>query len=146
MGTAQPPLPLQLFLPAQPLSPLLQPPMPLQAFLPLHSCLSAARAQPPLPLQLFFPAQPLSPVLQPPMPLQAFMPLQEWWSTGFSSVAHPESTTAPPTSPAAAADTNFPKSRRLIPFFMDPPIWVSLGIRTAEEIGSLNRNENTTRQ
>src|SRR5438309_9553254 len=36
----QPPLPLQLFLPLQPLSPVLQPPLPLQSFLPLQSCLS----------------------------------------------------------------------------------------------------------
>ena len=35
---AQPPLPLQEFLPAQPLSPELQPPWPLQSFLPLQSC------------------------------------------------------------------------------------------------------------
>jgi hypothetical protein len=55
------------------------------------------------------------------MPLQAFMPLQAWWSTGWSSLAHPERTTAPPISPAAAADTTFPKSRRLIGFFMLPP-------------------------
>lgn len=35
----QPPLPLQEFLPEQPLSPALQPPWPLQLFLPLQSCL-----------------------------------------------------------------------------------------------------------
>src|SRR3954466_5547352 len=39
--TAQPPLPLQEFLPLQPLSPVLQPPLPLQEFLPAQSCLSA---------------------------------------------------------------------------------------------------------
>src|SRR5271165_27425 len=33
----QPPLPLQLFLPLQPWSPVLQPPWPLQSFLPLQS-------------------------------------------------------------------------------------------------------------
>src|SRR6266545_4852178 len=37
---AQPPLPLQEFLPAQPASPLLQPPCPLQAFMPLQTCFS----------------------------------------------------------------------------------------------------------
>src|SRR5262249_51641043 len=37
---AQPPLPLQEFLPAQPASPLLQPPLPLHAFWPLQTCLS----------------------------------------------------------------------------------------------------------
>ena len=37
---AQPPLPLQLFLPLQPLSPLLQPPLPLQEFWPLQACFS----------------------------------------------------------------------------------------------------------
>src|SRR3954451_11532977 len=35
--TAQPPLPLQEFLPLQPLSPVLQPPLPLQEFLPAQS-------------------------------------------------------------------------------------------------------------
>src|SRR5581483_12417631 len=39
-SVAQPPLPLQLFLPLQPLSLLLQPPWPLQSFLPLHECLA----------------------------------------------------------------------------------------------------------
>src|SRR5580704_12289899 len=38
---AQPPLPLQEFLPAQPLSPALQLPWPLQPFLPLQSCFAA---------------------------------------------------------------------------------------------------------
>ena len=38
-SVAQPPLPLQLFLPLQPLSLLLQPPWPLQSFLPLQECL-----------------------------------------------------------------------------------------------------------
>ena len=37
---AQPPLPLQEFLPLQPLSLDLQPPWPLQAFLPLQACLA----------------------------------------------------------------------------------------------------------
>src|ERR1700740_2476461 len=37
-SVAQPPLPLQLFLPEQPLSPLLQPPWPLQSFWPLQEC------------------------------------------------------------------------------------------------------------
>src|SRR4051794_9216675 len=68
-GTLQPPLPLQEFLPAQPLSPPLQPPIPLQSFLPLQSCL--AEAQPPLPLHEFLPEQPASPLLQPPLPLQS---------------------------------------------------------------------------
>src|SRR3954466_222544 len=40
--TAQPPLPLQEFLPLQPLSPVLQPPLPLQEFLPAQSCFSTA--------------------------------------------------------------------------------------------------------
>lgn len=39
-SVAQPPLPLQLFLPLQPLSPLLQPPLPLQEFWPLQACFS----------------------------------------------------------------------------------------------------------
>src|SRR3954451_22173766 len=38
--TAQPPLPLQEFLPAQPLSPVLQPPLPLQLFLPAQAWVS----------------------------------------------------------------------------------------------------------
>src|ERR1700760_1385663 len=46
---AQPPLPLQEFLPAQPLSPVLQPPLPLQEFLPLQSWVSPffSSARPP---------------------------------------------------------------------------------------------------
>ncbi len=39
-SVAQPPLPLQEFLPLQPLSPLLQPPWPLQPFLPLQELVS----------------------------------------------------------------------------------------------------------
>src|SRR5215813_4890144 len=39
-SVAQPPLPLQLFFPLQPLSPVLQPPLPLQLFWPLQACLS----------------------------------------------------------------------------------------------------------
>src|SRR3954468_19126476 len=39
-SVAQPPLPLQLFLPLQPLSLDLQPPLPLQSFLPAQECLS----------------------------------------------------------------------------------------------------------
>jgi hypothetical protein len=41
-SVAQPPLPLQEFLPLQLLSPLLQPPLPLQEFKPLQACLSVA--------------------------------------------------------------------------------------------------------
>src|SRR5436190_6585854 len=41
-SVAQPPLPLQEFLPLQLLSPLLQPPLPLQEFIPLQACLSAS--------------------------------------------------------------------------------------------------------
>src|SRR6476646_5474424 len=37
-SVAQPPLPLQVFLPLQPWSPDLQPPWPLQAFVPLQAC------------------------------------------------------------------------------------------------------------
>src|SRR5947209_15945829 len=39
-SVAQPPLPLQEFLPLQPLSPALQPPLPLQEFWPLQACFS----------------------------------------------------------------------------------------------------------
>src|SRR6516164_8091674 len=39
-SVAQPPLPLQLFLPLQPLSPSLHPPLPLQEFWPLQACFS----------------------------------------------------------------------------------------------------------
>jgi hypothetical protein len=38
----QPPLPLQEFLPLQPMSPVWQPPWPLQLFRPLQSCLAEA--------------------------------------------------------------------------------------------------------
>lgn len=41
---AHPPLPLQEFLPLQPLSPLLHPPWPLQALAPLQECLSLSVA------------------------------------------------------------------------------------------------------
>ena len=44
-SVAQPPLPLQLFLPLQPLSLVLQPPLPLQSFLPLQECLSLSAAK-----------------------------------------------------------------------------------------------------
>jgi len=40
--TLQPPLPLQEFLPLQPMSPVWQPPWPLQLFIPLQSCLAVA--------------------------------------------------------------------------------------------------------
>src|SRR5579875_2664816 len=40
-SVAQPPLPLQEFFPAHPLSPLLQPPFPLQEFCPAQACFSA---------------------------------------------------------------------------------------------------------
>jgi len=39
-SVAQPPLPLQLFLPLQPWSLVEQPPVPLQSFLPLQECLA----------------------------------------------------------------------------------------------------------
>jgi hypothetical protein len=44
VAVLQPPLPLQEFLPLQPLSPAPQPPVPLQAFLPLQSCLPLSAA------------------------------------------------------------------------------------------------------
>lgn len=43
-SVAQPPLPLQVFLPEQPLSPEAQPPFPLQEFLPLQACFSILAA------------------------------------------------------------------------------------------------------
>ena len=115
-GTLQPPLPLQLFFPAQPLSPVLQPPMPLHSFLPLQSCLAAAVAQPPLPLHEFLPAQPLSPVLQPPWPLHALWPLQTCFGV-LSSAANargPPITFDPAARPAATAPIAFANSRRLM--------------------------------
>ena len=52
-------MPLQLFLPLQPMSPVLQPPWPLQLFIPLQSCLlmdvSEAAALPELSLELLQP-------------------------------------------------------------------------------------------
>jgi hypothetical protein len=115
IGTSQPPLPLQLFFPAHPLSPVLQPPWPLQPFWPLQACFSAV-AHPPWPLQLFFPAQPLSPVLQPPWPLQAFMPLQACFSASVWGVGLGEQPPrrAPMLRPPAAAPISFPNSRRSI--------------------------------
>jgi hypothetical protein len=43
-SVAQPPLPLQEFLPLQPLSLELQPPLPLQEFKPLQACFSTLSA------------------------------------------------------------------------------------------------------
>src|SRR3972149_2672192 len=100
-GTAQPPLPLHEFFPAQPLSPLLHPPRPLQSFLALQSCLAAV-AQPPLPLQEFMPAQVLSAVWQPPWPLQSFLPLHaclaDLSSAFFSSARRREPAIIPATT------------------------------------------------
>ena len=44
-SVAQPPLPLQEFLPLQPLSLVLQPPLPLQEFWPLQACFSFFASQ-----------------------------------------------------------------------------------------------------
>jgi len=44
-SVAQPPLPLQVFLPLQPASPVLQPPLPLQEFCPLRACFSFFASQ-----------------------------------------------------------------------------------------------------
>src|SRR5262245_52084790 len=110
-GTAQPPEPLQEFLPAQPLSPPLQPPWPLHAFFLSHSCLASAAAQPPLPLQSFLPAQPEAPVLQPPWPLQEFWPLQTCFGALSSALAWAE-TRLPAIMPAVTAPMIFVNSRR----------------------------------
>src|SRR6266545_2558467 len=109
-GTPQPPLPLQEFLPAHPLSPVLQPPWPLHSFLPLQPCLATV-AQPPLPLQEFFPAQPASPVLQPPLPLHEFMPLHACFSfvSAFFSSADSRD---PAAMPATTAPMIFVNSLR----------------------------------
>src|SRR5689334_17718217 len=115
-GTAQPPLPLQLFLPAHFWSPVLQPPWPLHAFLVAHSCFSDV-AQPPLPLQLFLPEQPASPVLQPPWPLQAFMPLQACFSPAGTAFEPPSplaasclhATALPASTPPTATARNLPR-------------------------------------
>src|SRR6187401_705228 len=122
-GTAQPPWPLQEFLPAQPLSPVEQPPMPLQALAPLQLCFSTV-AQPPLALQEFLPAQPWSPVAQPPMPLQEFMPLQACFSIAEAlasfeaslSPLQPVTMGAPATRAATAATNNaFLSLRPMVP-------------------------------
>src|SRR5438445_13708437 len=110
IGTAQPPLPLQEFLPAQPLSPLEQPPMPLHSFLVAHECLATV-AQPPLPLQAFLPSA--------PSPLHAFMPLQTWASLALASffaagALSSAKTLLPASMPAATAPITFVKSLRSI--------------------------------
>jgi hypothetical protein len=68
--TLQPPLPLQLFLPLQPMSPVLQPPWPLQLFMPLHSCLSVAVLEADVPawsLEVLQPVVPSVPASNPAM-------------------------------------------------------------------------------
>src|SRR5882672_1667789 len=111
-GTEQPPLPLQEFLPAQPLSPGAHPPRPLHSFLPLQSCLAEAEAQPPLPLHAFLPSA--------PWPLHALWPLQTWASAfalvslaaagAFSSA----NALLPASMPAATAPITFVNSLRSI--------------------------------
>src|SRR6185503_6206795 len=119
-GTEQPPLPLQEFLPAQPLSPPLQPPRPLQEFLPVHSCLAAAPAQPPLPLQEFWPAQPLASVLQPPLPLHSLWPLQTFFSPLVSAFFSSAPNFEPATIPATTAPMTFVNFLRSIRFSLLP--------------------------
>src|SRR6476619_6601544 len=99
-GTEQPPLPLQEFLPAQPLSPGAQPPMPLQSFLPLQSCLAEAEAQPPLPLHAFLPSA--------PWPLQALWPLQTWASAFLASAFASVLPAAAFSSPKALLPASIP--------------------------------------
>src|SRR5438445_3601304 len=113
IGTAQPPLPLHEFLPAQPLSPLEQPPMPLHSFFVAHECLATV-AQPPLPLQAFLPPA--------PSPLQLFMPLQTCFSgdlaSAFLAAADlPASAKAllPASMPAATTPITFVNSLRSLP-------------------------------
>src|SRR5580700_7533885 len=69
-SVAQPPLPLQEFLPLQPASLVLQPPLPLQEFCPLQACFSfAAKGVPEdcpasaLPAESLWPADPEETVL-----------------------------------------------------------------------------------
>jgi hypothetical protein len=65
-ATLQPPLPLQLFLPLQPMSPVLQPPWPLQLFMPLQSCLLEAVSEALLPAELVLhPVTPTVPASNP---------------------------------------------------------------------------------
>src|SRR6185436_19784432 len=100
-GTAQPPLPLHSFLPAQPAAPAAQPPRPLHSFLPLQACLAASEAQP-------------------PWPLHSFMPLQTWMSFFSPVVAGAFFSSANARVPAAIPATTAPialvKSLRSIRF------------------------------
>jgi hypothetical protein len=65
----QPPLPLQLFFPLQPISPVLQPPLPLQLFRPLQSCLSTVGlvTDAPESLEVLQPVVPKVPASKPAM-------------------------------------------------------------------------------
>jgi hypothetical protein len=66
----QPPLPLQLFLPLQPISPVVQPPLPLQLFMPLQSCFSTAPAEalaPELSVEFLQPVEAMVPASNPAM-------------------------------------------------------------------------------
>jgi hypothetical protein len=68
--TLQPPLLLQLFLPLQPMSPVLQPPLPLQLFRPLQSCLSVAALEEDAPgwsLEFEQPVETMAPASNPAM-------------------------------------------------------------------------------
>ncbi len=79
-SVAQPPLPLQVFLPLQPWSLDLQPPCPLQSFLPLQECLGAGVCWPKL--------------------RPALVNFAVWFAAEFADWA---ATVAPPVRPARAA-------------------------------------------
>ena len=83
---AQPPFPLQLFLPLQPLSLLLQPPWPLQSFLPLQECLA---------VPVFWPcASTSTPALEETLALE---------EPSLCAVCAWSRTDVPPSKPATAA-------------------------------------------
>src|SRR5438105_6343523 len=109
IGTARPPLPLQEFFPAQPLSPLAQPPIPLHSFFVEQECLAAV-AQPPLPLQAFLPSA--------PSPLHSFRPLQTCFSAALALasgfLSSPANALLPAIMPAATAPITLVNSLRSI--------------------------------
>jgi hypothetical protein len=97
-ATLQPPLPLQLFFPLQPMSLVLQPPVPLQLLRPLQSCLSPAAG-----------AEALAPASSLLQPVVAMVPAS---NPAMAAVM---------TNVLAVLDIVFPELFVSIDYFIHPP-------------------------